>query len=676
MANNDGRKVFLSIRAKLIAWIVLFIALTVSSIETYNYRSTVLDLEKLVENERLSTASLTAHRISGKLMKVAAVVETAALDAVFASDDLGNAVLPALNAIKNSDSIFSVAFIMDEHLNRLNHLGEWSDLSNKTYVREVQSTQKTVISKEISVSSTTGKPSIIVITPVKASGAAERYIGITVDVEDFQEIIMSVKESESIYTFAFDGVSGLVFAHPDIEYIGTLKLIDTDNNADVTVAPELRDMAKAASAGTSGIKTYEFNGKKIISAFANIPGTSMGVASRMSRDDALRNAHVRKNRTIKISLIAIVLTVGISLFITKFITNKIKVLASEADVISKGDFITVSQAAMSGNDELTQLQRGFVFMTETLRKAMQQIDDAAEDIASASAELEANAGESAKGSEQIAAAVSEVAMGASDQAAAVDFTADVFHSVETEIAEIEINVSAVENVIKGSFAVIEKGGAAIHSAIDSIVSINAKVEETAESIRNLGAFSEKISQIVITITDIATQTNLLALNAAIEAAHAGEQGKGFSIVADEVRKLAEEAQVSANDISSIINEIQKQIRMAISQMNESSTEVETGKKIIFETGESFSDIRQQIDHVNNAVKSIIESIRVLSHSKDEAIESVKKIKEISNETADNSQTISAATQEQSAGMQEIVSAAESMANLSKQLKIMLDQYKF
>jgi methyl-accepting chemotaxis protein len=403
----------------------------------------------------------------------------------------------------------------------------------------------------------------------------------------------------------------------------------------------------------------------------------LGVAARVNHYEAMKSIRDRRNLSVAISLAAIIFSMFASFFITKFITDKIKLLVADADAISKGDFTVMDKAVVaSGRDELAQLQHGFIHMANILRNSMKKIDSAAEDIASASERLEANATQSAKGSEQVAEAVSQVALGAADQADAMDSTVSVVHNIEDEITDIEHNAYAVEHVIQTTASVVEKGGGAISMAIDSIANINAKVQETAESIKNLGDFSEKISQIVISITDIATQTNLLSLNAAIEAAHAGEQGRGFSIVAEEVRKLAEKAQESAGGISNIIEEIQRQIHIAIAQMDKSSSEVENGKRIIFEVGESFADIRQQINNVNEAVASITESIKKLSRSKDEVAVSVEKIKTISSETASNSQTISAASEEQSAGMQEIVAAAESLADLSKQLRDMLERYKF
>ena len=83
--------------------------------------------------------------------------------------------------------------------------------------------------------------------------------------------------------------------------------------------------------------------------------------------------------------------------------------------------------------------------------------------------------------------------------------------------------------------------------------------------------SDRITEIISVIDDIAFQTNLLALNAAVEAARAGDAGKGFAVVASEVRTLAQKASESASDIKQLIDASSQKVRSGADLVNETGT---------------------------------------------------------------------------------------------------------
>ncbi len=103
-----------------------------------------------------------------------------------------------------------------------------------------------------------------------------------------------------------------------------------------------------------------------------------------------------------------------------------------------------------------------------------------------------------------------------------------------------------------------KGGEDVEDTLNQIDVICEVIQNVQESVERLVDKTKKIGKMVASINEISDQTNLLALNAAIEAARAGgSYGRGFAVVADEVRKLSEQTALTAQEITLIVKENEK-----------------------------------------------------------------------------------------------------------------------
>lgn len=94
----------------------------------------------------------------------------------------------------------------------------------------------------------------------------------------------------------------------------------------------------------------------------------------------------------------------------------------------------------------------------------------------------------------------------------------------------------LQHIVSYLYRNYTEGTDGINVMLQVMKDLESEVNDNFQSIKQLIANAQEVSNVTKTIKKIASQTNLLALNAAIEAAHAGPYGKGFNVVATEVRK--------------------------------------------------------------------------------------------------------------------------------------------
>ncbi|MEI0493636.1 methyl-accepting chemotaxis protein [Brachyspira intermedia] len=283
-----------------------------------------------------------------------------------------------------------------------------------------------------------------------------------------------------------------------------------------------------------------------------------------------------------IGIIGIAASVVFSVFYIRRSISPIKNIVKEAKEISLGNLAS-SFYIQSRNDEIGELLNSFNDMKSKFSQMIKEILMSSEEIANAANELYQGSEDLAKRTEYQASSLEETASSMEEMASTIKSSAQ--NSVDGN------------NVMISSRNAVAEGG--------SVIADTAKmIEEVYES-------SAKIRDITKVIENIAFQTNILALNASVEAARAGDQGRGFAVVASEVRNLAQNSQVSAKDITVLIEDIYEKINKSAEMARHSQeifsdieSKIEETSKIMRDISHTAVEQEAGVDQVNSAVSKM------------------------------------------------------------------------
>jgi methyl-accepting chemotaxis protein len=295
------------------------------------------------------------------------------------------------------------------------------------------------------------------------------------------------------------------------------------------------------------------------------------------------------------------------------------------------------------------------------QKIIDSINTLGDSLGSVVADVSEAVEATASATTQISSSTEEMAAGVQEQSSQAAEVATAVEQMTKTILQTTSNASNTADVAKNAGKVAKEGGIVVRNTIDGMNRIAFVVTKAAQTVQELGKSSDQIGEIIQVIDDIADQTNLLALNAAIEAARAGEQGRGFAVVADEVRKLAERTTKATKEIAGMIKRIQHETKGAVESMEEGSAEVENGKGLAVQAGESLDQIISGSEEVVDRAMQVAAASEQQSSAAEEISKNIEAISNVTNESA--------------TGTQQIAKAAEDLNRLTERLLGLVAKFK-
>ncbi|WP_435929893.1 methyl-accepting chemotaxis protein [Dryocola sp. BD613] len=451
----------------------------------------------------------------------------------------------------------------------------------------------------------TNKLVVTVAAPRIDNGQLLGVVGGDVDIAEVIDSVRAIRPTPDSFGMLMDA-DGTIIGHPDAAL--TLKPISD-------IAPAL-DLPKLLQSKLPVL--VDISGRPTFMMAMPLKDTSWFIVIAMDKAEA--TANIRS--LLWTSLFSLFVLMALAASIVTVITRRsidplIRVREAMKDAIAQKNL--THRLAVNGKDEVAQIANEFNHFLDNLAGVMKSIRNSSGSVHAGSAEIAAGNLDLSARTESAAASVQQTSAALEQISSTVELFASSSREANTSV------LSAAQ--------VARRGGESIHEVI--------------QTMSNIEAASEKISNIIGVIDGIAFQTNILALNASVEAARAGEQGRGFAVVANEVRNLAGRSAEAA-----------KEIRLLI---NTTVSSVSSGAKQVHHTGKAIEEI----------VSSVSSLTSVMSEISQAADEQMKGIAEINAATAQ----LDTMVQQNAALVEESTTASTALTERASELAVAVNQFR-
>jgi methyl-accepting chemotaxis protein len=343
----------------------------------------------------------------------------------------------------------------------------------------------------------------------------------------------------------------------------------------------------------NGFSEVDVDGKTRIVSFTPIkglPSVNWYIGLSVDKEKAFSMLSEFRASAVVATVISVVIIIALLGMLIRLLIQPLHVMTRAMADIADGEGDLTKRLTIVNNDEFGTLGTAFNRFVERVHGSIREVSSATGQVNEVALRVVAASNSSMFNSDQQASRTSSVAAAINQLGAAAQ--------------EIARNAAQASNQASDARSLAEDGQQVVDRSIAAMNQLSSMLSASSTNIESLNSKTVNIGQILEVITSISQQTNLLALNAAIEAARAGEAGRGFAVVADEVRNLAHRTQESAQQVQTMIEELQVGARESVSTMSDSQRHSQDSVEIANLAGERLSSVTQRIGEIDGMNQSV------------------------------------------------------------------------
>ncbi|MCO8312344.1 methyl-accepting chemotaxis protein [Pseudomonas mandelii] len=427
------------------------------------------------------------------------------------------------------------------------------------------------------IDAATGQTIISIATASKQAGKSVGVVGGDLSLQTLIDTLSARDFGGMGYAFLVSA-DGKILVHPDKALV-------------------MKSLSEAYPKNTPRISSnfteVDVDGKTRIVTFTPIkglPSVNWYIGLSVDKDKAFSMLSEFRASAVVATLIAVAIIIALLGMLIRILIQPLHVMTRAMEDIADGEGDLTKRLTIQNQDEFGVLGTAFNRFVERIHTSIREVSSATGQVNEVALRVVAASNSSMFNSDQQASRTSSVAAAINQLGAAAQ--------------EIARNAAQASNQASDARSLAEDGQQVVDRSIAAMNQLSSMLSASSTNIESLNSKTVNIGQILEVITSISQQTNLLALNAAIEAARAGEAGRGFAVVADEVRNLAHRTQESAQQVQTMIEELQVGARESVSTMSDSQRHSQDSVEIANLAGERLNSVTLRIGEIDGMNQSV------------------------------------------------------------------------